>query len=94
MQMPEMFDNVSKTVKDDLTVTIKGRQAVRCGACFSIYAYQALKSSLMALMSCALFSPHRHFCERKTKKNGSSTSRALVANVPLWYRVRSETEMN
>ena len=23
MQMPEMFDNVSKTVKDDLTITIK-----------------------------------------------------------------------
>jgi predicted transcriptional regulator len=23
MQMPEMLDNVSKTVKDDLTVTIK-----------------------------------------------------------------------
>ena len=35
MQMPEMLDNVSKTVKDDLTVTIKkGRQAVGRGGVF------------------------------------------------------------
>ncbi len=44
MQMPEMFDNVSRTVKDDLTVTIKkGDKLSVAAACFSIYAYQALK---------------------------------------------------
>jgi hypothetical protein len=47
MQMPEMFDNVSKTVKDDLTVTIKkGDKLSVAAACFSIYAYQALKKQL------------------------------------------------
>lgn len=47
MQMPEMFDNVSKTVKDDLTVTIKkGDKLSIAAACFSIYAYQALKKQL------------------------------------------------
>jgi len=47
MQMPEMFDNVSKTVKDDLMVTIKkGDKLSVAAACFSIYAYQALKKQL------------------------------------------------
>ncbi|NCB77558.1 MAG: ATP-dependent helicase [Negativicutes bacterium] len=47
MQMPEMFDNVRKTVKDDLTVTIKkGDKLSVAAACFSIYAYQALKKQL------------------------------------------------
>ena len=47
MQMPEMLDNVSKTVKDDLTVTIaKGDKLSVAAACFSIYAYQALKKQL------------------------------------------------
>jgi hypothetical protein len=44
MRMPEMFDNVSRTVKDDLAVTIrKGDKLSVAAACFSIYAYQALK---------------------------------------------------
>jgi hypothetical protein len=47
MQMPEMLDNVSKTVKDDLTVSIaKGDKLSIAAACFSIYAYQALKKQL------------------------------------------------
>ena len=47
MQMPEMFDNVSKTVKDDLMATIKkGDRLSVAAACFSIYAYQALKKQL------------------------------------------------
>ena len=47
MQMPEMLDNVSKTVKDDLAVTIsKGDKLSIAAACFSIYAYQALRKQL------------------------------------------------
>lgn len=47
MQMPEMLDNVSRTVKDDLAVTIsKGDKLSVAAACFSIYAYQALKKQL------------------------------------------------
>jgi len=42
MQMPEMLDNVSKTVKDDLTISIKkGDKLSIAAACFSIYAYEA-----------------------------------------------------
>jgi len=47
MQMPEMLDNVSRTVKDDLAVTIqKGDKLSVAAACFSIYAYQVLKKQL------------------------------------------------
>jgi len=47
MQMPEMLNNVSKTVKDDLTVTIKKGDSLSVAAtCFSIYAYQVLKKQL------------------------------------------------
>ncbi len=47
MRIPELFDNVGKTVKDDLTVTIrKGDKLAVAAACFSIYAYQALKKQL------------------------------------------------
>jgi len=47
MHTPEMLDNVSRTVKDDLAVTIsKGDKLSVAAACFSIYAYQALKKQL------------------------------------------------
>jgi len=42
-----VFDNINKTVKDDLTVTVtKGGKLSIAAACFSIYAYQALKKQL------------------------------------------------
>jgi len=47
MKMPEMLDNVSKTVRDDLAATIsKNDRLSVAAACFSIYAYQALKKQL------------------------------------------------
>jgi len=47
MRMPEMLDNVSKTLKDDLAVTIqKGDTLSIAAAYFSIYAYQVLKKQL------------------------------------------------
>ena len=43
----QIFDNVNKTVRDDLTVTIKkGSKLSITAACFSIYAYQILKKQL------------------------------------------------
>jgi hypothetical protein len=41
MQQTEFLDNVNKTVKDDLTVTIKkGDKLSIAAACFSIFAYK------------------------------------------------------
>ncbi|MDR2865257.1 MAG: hypothetical protein LBV68_06600, partial [Spirochaetaceae bacterium] len=42
-----VFDNINKTVKDDLAVTIEpGSRLSIAAACFSIYAYQVLKKQL------------------------------------------------
>ena len=43
----QLLDNVNKTVKDDLAVTIsKGDKISIAAACFSMYAYEALKKQL------------------------------------------------
>ncbi|MDR0764063.1 MAG: DEAD/DEAH box helicase family protein [Synergistaceae bacterium] len=43
----EIFDNITKIVKDDLSATIgKGSRVSVAAACFSIYAYQTLKKQL------------------------------------------------
>ncbi len=43
----QILDNVTKTVKDDLAATVsKGDKLSIAAACFSIYAYQALKEQL------------------------------------------------
>ena len=43
----EIFDNVTKIVKQDMEVTIaKGSRLDIAAACFSIYAYQELKQQL------------------------------------------------
>ncbi|QHQ61474.1 DEAD/DEAH box helicase family protein [Anaerocolumna sedimenticola] len=46
----QILDNVNKTVKDDLAATIsKGDKLSIAAACFSIYAYEALKKQLNSI---------------------------------------------
>ncbi|WP_455598329.1 helicase-related protein [Cloacibacillus sp.] len=69
MQMPEMLDNVSKTVKDDLTVTIKkGDKLSVAAACFSIYAYQALKKQLDGIAELSFIFTSPTFLQEKAPK--------------------------
>lgn len=43
----EIINNITKTVKDDLSVEIKkGSRLSIAAACFSIYAYQELRKQL------------------------------------------------
>lgn len=43
----ELIDNVNKTLKDDLTISIQKDSKVSiAAACFSIYAFQELKREL------------------------------------------------
>ena len=43
----ELFDNVTRTVRDDLAVTINPHSRLSiAAACFSIYAFQELKTEL------------------------------------------------
>ncbi|MDR2790338.1 MAG: DEAD/DEAH box helicase family protein, partial [Campylobacteraceae bacterium] len=69
MQMPEMLDNVNKTVKDDLAVTIKrGDKLSVAAACFSIYAYQALKKQLDSIAELRFIFTSPTFLHEKTPK--------------------------
>ena len=46
----KVINNVNETVKDDLTTTIeKGSKLSIAAACFSIYAYEALKKQLSGI---------------------------------------------
>jgi len=69
MQMPEVFDNVSKTVKDDLTVAIKkGDKLSIAASCFSIYAYQALKKQLDGIAELRFIFTSPTFLKEKVPK--------------------------
>jgi hypothetical protein len=48
--LPELIDNKNKTLKDDLVVEItRGSKVSIAAACFSIYAFQELKTQLSAV---------------------------------------------
>ena len=69
MQTPEILENVSKTVKDDLIVTIKeGDKLSVAAACFSIYAYQALKKQLDGIAELRFIFTSPTFLQEKTPK--------------------------
>lgn len=69
MHMPEMLDNVSKTVKDDLAVTIhKGDKLSVAAACFSIYAYQVLKKQLDSIAELRFIFTSPTFLKEKAPK--------------------------
>lgn len=69
MHMPEMLDNVSKTVKDDLAVTIqKGDKLSVAAACFSIYAYQVLKKQFDGIAELRFIFTSPTFLQEKAPK--------------------------
>ena len=69
MSMPEFFDNVSKTVRDDLLVTIKkGDKLSVAAACFSIYAYQTLKKQLDGIDELRFIFTSPTFLQEKTPR--------------------------
>ena len=69
MQMPAMFDNVRKTVKDDLAVSIaKGDKLSITAACFSMYAYQALKKQLDGISELRFIFTSPTFLQEKEAK--------------------------
>lgn len=66
---PEMIDNVNKTLKDDLSVEIKqGSKLSIAAACFSIYAFQELKSALTSIDELRFIFTSPTFTTEKAKK--------------------------
>jgi hypothetical protein len=69
MKMPEMLDNVSRTVKDDLAESIgRGDKLSVAAACFSIYAYQALKKQLDSIAELRFIFTSPSFLKEKAPK--------------------------
>ena len=65
----EIFDNVTRIVRDDLTETIKPHSRVSiAAACFSIYAYQELKKQLSSVDECRFIFTSPTFVAEKTAK--------------------------
>ena len=77
----ETFNNTTKVVRDDLAKKIKsGSKLSIAAACFSIYAYQALKEELESCDELRLFLPPRLLLQKRHRKNaGNFTSRGCSA---------------
>jgi len=65
----ELIDNISKTLRDDLSVEIKeGSKLSIAAACFSIYAFQALKEELTGIEELRFIFTSPTFIAEKAKK--------------------------
>lgn len=65
----ELINNISKTLKDDLSVEIKkGSKLSIAAACFSIYAFQELKKQLTSIEELRFIFTSPTFVAEKTKK--------------------------
>jgi hypothetical protein len=64
----QVFDNVNKTVRDDLAVTIEKGSRLSIAACFSIYAYQTLKKQLDDIKELRFISTSPAFVTEKAPK--------------------------
>jgi len=65
----QVFDNVNKTVKDDLTATIEsGSKLSIAAACFSIYAFQELREQLENIEELRFIFTSPSFTTEKTPK--------------------------
>jgi predicted thioesterase len=69
MRMPEVLDNVSRIVNDDLAVTISnGDKLSIAAACFSMYAYQNLKKQLDGIAELRFIFTSPTFLQEKMPK--------------------------
>ncbi|SBW08267.1 hypothetical protein KL86DPRO_40058 [uncultured delta proteobacterium] len=80
----ELFDNITKTVKDDLKITLaKGSRLSIAAACFSIYAYSKLKKQLDSIEELQFIFTSPTFVAEKAPKE----KREFY--IPRLYRERS-----
>ena len=65
----DIFDNVTRKVKDDLLITIEGKGKISiAAACFSIYAYKELKKQLDKIEEMRFIFTSPTFTTEKAKK--------------------------
>lgn len=84
----DIINNVSKTLRDDLSVEIKeGSRVSIAAACFSIYAFQELKKELSNIDELRfIFTSPTFVTEKAKKRKGSSTFLALIVNAVFMVR--------
>lgn len=83
----ELIDNISKTLKYDMTVEIKdGSKMSIAAACFSIYAFQELKRELKGIDELRFIFTSPTFISEKTKKEKRELFHALVVNAVSMVR--------
>lgn len=69
----ELIDNVNKTLKDDLTVSIQKDSKISiAAACFSIYAFQELKRELKNVDELRFIFTSPTFIKEKAKKENEN----------------------
>ena len=67
--LPKQFDNINNRVRDDMAETITRNSKLRiAAACFSIYAYQELKSCLEKIDDLQFIFTSPTFTTDKTEK--------------------------
>lgn len=65
----ELIDNINKTLKDDLAIEIReGSKMSIASACFSIYAFQELKTQLKNIDGLQFIFTSPTFITEKAKK--------------------------
>ena len=69
----EIFNNTTKVVRDDLEkVIVKGSRVSIAAACFSIYAFEELKTQLKNMKNYVSYSPLRHLLQKRHPKKNVS----------------------
>ena len=69
----ELIDNISKTLKDDLSIEInKDSKLSIAAACFSIYAFEELKKQLKHIDELRFIFTSPTFTTEKTKKKSGN----------------------
>ena len=70
----ELLDNVNKTLKDDLSDTIReGSRVSIAAACFSMYAFQELKNQLESVEELRFIFTSPTFTTEKAKKKAENS---------------------
>ena len=90
----ETFNNTTKVVRDDLAKKIKsGSKLSIAAACFSIYAYQALKEELESCDELRFIFTSPTCCRKDTERTpGILHPAAAAREKPLWDGIRSTSE--
>ena len=90
----ELIDNVNKTLKDDLTVSIQKDSKISiAAACFSIYAFQELKRELKNVDELRFIFTSPTFIKENAKKEKIISEVTGIAEVTTegWLHIKLNT---